>query len=55
MFAAETLTKAKEYEKKTFTQKEIEQQRRTEADKERNARSYIGGTDRGVYTEGRGT
>ena len=42
MFAAETLTKAKEYEKKTFTQKEIEQQRRTEADKERNARSYIG-------------
>ncbi len=29
-----TLTKAKEYEKKkTFTQKEIEQQRRTEADK----------------------
>ena len=42
VFAAETLTKAKEYEKKTFTQKEIEQQRRTEADKERNARSYIG-------------
>lgn len=42
VFAVETLTKAKEYEKKTFTQKEIEQQRRTEADKERNARSYIG-------------
>lgn len=42
VFAAETLTKAKEYEKKTFTQKEIEQQRRTEADKERSARSYIG-------------
>ncbi len=41
VFASETLTKAKEYEKKTFTQKEIEQQRRTEADKERNARSYI--------------
>ena len=31
VFAVETLTKAKEYEKKTFTQKEIEQQRRTEA------------------------
>ena len=41
-FAAETLTKAKEYDRKTFTQKEIEQERRTEGDKERNARGYIG-------------
>ena len=42
VFAVETLTKAKEYEKENLYAKEIEQQRRTEADKERNARSYIG-------------
>ncbi|MDD6743413.1 MAG: DUF4968 domain-containing protein [Roseburia porci] len=39
---AETLTKAKEYEKQELTQKEVEQKRRTEGDLDRNERSYIG-------------
>lgn len=41
-FAEETLTKAKEYEKKELTQKEIEQLRRTDADLDREKRGYIG-------------
>ena len=32
-FSSETLTKAKEYDRKLFTQKEIEQERRAKGDK----------------------
>ena len=39
---AETLTKAKEYERKMFTQKEREQQRRVQGERERRDRCYIG-------------
>ena len=41
-FSSETLTKAKEYDRKLFTQKEIEQERRAKGDKEHNIRGYIG-------------
>lgn len=41
-FQVETLQKAKEYAKPVHTQKEIEQQRREEGDRERQARSYLG-------------
>ncbi len=41
-FAAEPLTKAKEYEKKTFTEKEILQQQRIYGKKEMDARDYMG-------------
>lgn len=41
-FQTESLQKAKEYAKPVHTQKEIEQQRREEGDRERQARSYLG-------------
>lgn len=41
-FASEPLTKAKEYEKKTFTEKEILQQQRIYGKKEMDARDYMG-------------
>ena len=41
-FQVETLQKAKEFAKPVHTQKEIEQQRREEGDRERQARSYLG-------------
>lgn len=41
-FQTESLQKAKEYAKPVHTQKEIEQQRREEGDRERQARGYLG-------------
>ena len=41
-FQTESLQKAKEYAKPVHTQKEIEQQRREEGNRERQARSYLG-------------
>lgn len=41
-FAAETLTKAAEFERVQHTEKEIEQQRRIEGAKDMAEREYIG-------------
>lgn len=41
-FQTESLQKAKEYAKPVHTQKEIEQQRREEGDRDRQARGYLG-------------
>ena len=41
-FQVETLQKAKEFAKPVHTQKEIEQQRREEGDRDRQARGYLG-------------
>ena len=41
-FSAEPLTKAKEYEKPQFTEKEIEEQQRIEGSRDMDERSYVG-------------